>query len=448
MYEAFKIHYVKKVAVYHKPVPQSAYTVKEATPRIIDKFGRKIFDQLVGKIERGKLTVTYPNGETNIFGSESDSNLNAELHIKEWYFFGRLLKDADLGIAESYILQEWETDDLTNLISLFADQQDLLSYNSVLSNLLKPFLRLYRNTARKNNREGARKNISAHYDLGNDFFEKFLDPTMMYSSALYKAKDESLTDAQVNKLDALIEKAQITQDDHVLEIGTGWGGFSIHAAQKTGCKITTVTISNEQYEFAKEKVEKLGLSDQIDVRFSDYRDIEGKFDKIVSIEMLEAIGHTQLPTFFRKCDQLLNLDGLLVLQVITMPEQRYKQYLKHGDFIEKFIFPGAVCPSLSAITDAACKQTSFLLEAAHNIGPHYAKTLKEWRERFIAKADSFDKKRFDSTFLRTWLYYLCYCEAGFARRVIGNFHLTFTRANNRSLINQDLSFLHESTRIS
>jgi cyclopropane-fatty-acyl-phospholipid synthase len=424
--------YRKKLPVYSKPLPQTRNTVKEADPHFSEQLGRRFFDQLLGKSTKGAIRVIYPDQTSRVFMGNGEG-LTVELKIREWKFFGRLLASGDIGVGESYVEGEWMTPDLTALLSYFVDNFSAVKKRSAFAVPLRFATQIFRSLVRLNTRTGAKSNIQAHYDLGNSFFELFLDPTMMYSSAIFPTEESTLEEAQLTKLDRLIERAQLKPTDHVLEIGTGWGGFAMRAASTIGCRVTTVTISKQQYTYARQRVKKAGLDRLIDIRFSDYRDVRGKFDKIVSVEMLEAIGHNQLPTFFAKCDKLLAMDGLLVLQVITMPEQRYNSYRRNSDFIQKYIFPGAVVPSLGAIHQAATTSSSFTLERLENIAPHYAKTLRLWRERLFEKKSELHALGFDEYFLRMWEYYFAYCEAGFGRKILSDFHFVYTRPNNLAL---------------
>lgn len=431
LYEAAKL-YRKKLPVYSRPIPQTKRTVKSADPHFTEKLGRRFFDRLLEQSTKGSLRVTYPNGTSRVFMGKDDG-LQVELSIREWKFFGRLLASGDIGVGESFVEGEWTTPDLTGVLSYFVDNFSAVKKRSTFAVPVRIASQIFRSLVRLNTRSGAKSNIQAHYDLGNKFFELFLDSTMMYSSALFASEETTLEQAQLAKLDRLIERAQLKPTDHVLEIGTGWGGFAVRAAETIGCKVTTVTISKQQFIYARDRVQKAGLENQIKVRYCDYRDVKGEFDKIVSVEMLEAIGHQQLPTFFAKCDKLLAPNGLLVLQVITMPEQRYDSYRRNSDFIQKYIFPGAVVPSLGAIHQAATSSSAFTLERLENIAPHYARTLKLWRERLFERKEELFKQGFDEYFLRMWEYYFAYCEAGFARKILSDFHFVYTRPNNLDL---------------
>jgi cyclopropane-fatty-acyl-phospholipid synthase len=295
------------------------------------------------------------------------------------------------------------------------------------------FLKRMRRGRRGNDINQSKQNIRQHYDLGNPMFQIFLDKTMTYSAARFDRPGETLEQAQHNKLRSIINKAQIQTGDHVLEIGSGWGSFAIEAARQTGCRVTTVTLSQEQLVFVQQKIKQQGLEKHIAVKLCDYRKIEGRFDKIVSIEMLEAVGHKYYGTFFKTCDRLLKPNGLVVLQVITIPDQRYNNYRRTGDWIQKHIFPGGLLPSLSVLLNGMVKNSQLIVEDIENIGIHYAQTLREWRIRFLNQYDQLKKQGWGDEFKRTWEYYFSYCEAAFDSRTLGNLQIVLTRPNNINL---------------
>jgi len=280
---------------------------------------------------------------------------------------------------------------------------------------------------RANTLIGSRKNIGRHYDLSNDFFRTFLDPTMLYSCGLYAGESDSCEDAQRHKIQRIIEKAHITPADHVLEIGCGWGGFAMEAVRETNCRVTGITVSGEQYKLARERVLRAGLQDKITILFQDYRHVTGLFDKIISIEMLEAVGHKYLATFFMTCDRLLKPAGRLVIQVITIPDQRYEQYRRTTDWIQKYIFPGGHLPSVTALSGVVTRHTGLLMENLEDIGTNYARTLKDWRTSFTRNMDEIKALGFDEVFRRKWIYYLAMCEAGFRERAIGDIQVVFRK---------------------
>jgi cyclopropane-fatty-acyl-phospholipid synthase len=292
--------------------------------------------------------------------------------------------------------------------------------------LVKP-LQLLRRYLHRNTLQGSRRNIEAHYDLGNELFELFLDKTMMYSCGIFHRPEASLQAASEAKLERICRKLQLKPSDHVLEIGTGWGGFALYAAQHYGCRVTTTTISKQQYDYAKQRVKAAGLEDRITLLFDDYRDLNGSYDKLVSIEMIEAIGHQYFDTYFRKCSELLKPDGMMLLQSITIADQRYRQARKSIDFIQRYIFPGGCLPSVAVLGDSIARRTDMRIFHLEDIGPHYATTLQHWRKRFHAQADKVRQLGYPERFIRMWEYYLCYCEAGFRQQSIGTVQLLLTK---------------------
>jgi cyclopropane-fatty-acyl-phospholipid synthase len=279
----------------------------------------------------------------------------------------------------------------------------------------------------RNTRDGSRRNIAAHYDLGNDFFKLFLDETLMYSCAVFSQPDMSLHQAQLTKLDLICRRLNLNPDDHLLEIGTGWGGFALHAASHYGCRVTTTTISEQQYQLAAERIAAAGLSDRITLLKQDYRDLKGCFDKLVSIEMIEAVGHQYYPTFFKTCGQLLKPDGLMLLQAITINDRFYRRARDEVDFIKRHIFPGSCIPSIAALVDASALASDLQLTEVREIGPHYATTLRRWREAFMSQRDTVRAQGYPEEFIRLWEFYLAYCEGGYTERVLGDLHMVFSK---------------------
>ncbi len=392
----------------------------------------KVFNQL----PLGSLELELPDGHVLYFGGGSE--VKARIHVTNSNFFNKSVWYGDIGFAESYMDGDWHTDNIADVISWFIIN---LNYNPILTgkgvrkyaiNFLRLANKLYHNT-RENTIEGSKKNISEHYDLGNDFYKLFLDKTMTYSSAIFKSADQSLEDAQTEKYDRLCRQIDLKSTDHILEIGSGWGGFAVHAAKIYGCRVTTVTISEEQFKYAQERFVREGLQDQIDIRMQDYRTLEGTFDKIVSIEMLEAVGHEYLPVYFQKVDDLLKPAGSIALQVITSGEKRYGEFRKDVDFIQKHIFPGSQTPSIGAIQQAINKVSDLNLFDAKDIGLHYAKTLRLWSDEFNKHLDEVKKLGMNDKFIRKWNYYLHYCESAFRLRHVTVMQLVYTRPNNTSL---------------
>ncbi len=351
----------------------------------------------------------------------------ATLVVRDPAFYSELAYGGSVGAAESYMLGHWSTPELTGLLRLMlANREALDALEGGLARVSAP-LRLLAHWLHMNTRAGSRRNISAHYDLGNDFFRLMLDETMMYSCALFERPDMSLAEASRAKLDLVCRKLGLGPSNHVIEIGTGWGGFAIHAAGRYGCRVTTTTISPSQYELARERVRAAGLDDRVTVLLEDYRDLHGQFDRLVSIEMIEAIGHKQFGEFFRRSAELLTRDGRMVLQSITIADRHFAQARDEVDFIKRYIFPGCCIPSVGALTEAMVAASDLRLVHLEDIGPHYATTLATWRRNFHARLDEVRALGYPDTFIRMWEYYLCYCEAGFAERTLGDVHMVMTR---------------------
>ncbi|KPQ01497.1 cyclopropane-fatty-acyl-phospholipid synthase family protein [Marinobacter sp. HL-58] len=382
-------------------------------------------------LKEGSLTIREAGQQTLAFGDGDIRFAPAELVIHDNSTWKDLLTGGSIGAAESYVAGDWSTPDLVALLRFFTRNVDRMNeFEDRFSWITKPALKglhwLNRNT-----RDGSRKNISAHYDLGNDLFETFLDPTMMYSAAIYPRPDATLDEAAVHKLDTICRKLDLRPGDRVMEIGTGWGGFAVHAAKHFGCHVTTTTISSEQLELAKAKVKAEGLEDRITLLFDDYRDLEGQFDKLVSIEMIEAVGPQFLDSYFSQISRLLKPDGLALIQAINMPEQRYSRALKNVDFIQRFIFPGSFIPSFGAILGSVRTGSDLVLTHAEDIGFHYARTLHDWCERFMAHREKLDSLGYDQAFRRLWHFYFAYCEAGFSERAIGVSQIVFAKPGNK-----------------
>lgn len=382
-------------------------------------------------LARGRLDLTLPDGSRRSLGREDDA-LQVAVRVNDWAFFRRLLLDGESGAGESYILGEWECDDLVNLIRLAVANQETLASGIPLAWIGGLADRVLHWT-RRNSVRGARRNIHEHYDLGNDFFSLFLDATMTYSCGVFEHPENSLEQAQRNKYRKIAEKARLRADDHVLEIGCGWGGFAEYAAREHGCRVRAITISEAQAEYARARMRDAGLEGRVSVEIMDYRKVRGEYDKIVSIEMLEAVGHKYLPEFFRRCDELLAPEGIAVIQVITIPDQRYAGYRRRPDFIQKFVFPGSHLPSLQAMANALAERTTLGVEDLENIGVHYAETLRLWRLRFMERQNDARALGFPDSFLRRWEFYLAYCEGGFAERYINDLQIVLSRPANRGL---------------
>lgn len=361
------------------------------------------------------------------FGA-ADSDLSARLIVRDPRCFRDIVCGGALGAAEAWMNGRWTADDLTSVLRIFCRQLDRSSAMDRGFARIAGWLARGRRRLARNSRVGSRRNIAAHYDLGNDFFELFLDPTLMYSSALFEQEPQTLEQASIAKLDRICRTLDLRPDDRVIEIGTGWGGFALHAARNYGCHVTTTTISARQYELARRRVAAGGLSQRVHVRREDYRDLDGRFDKLVSIEMIEAVGHEYLPTYFRACNRLLRPAGRMLIQAITIPDQRYELYRRGTDFIRRYIFPGGHLPSVGAMQRAAAGSTQLQFVEATTFPESYARTLREWRKRFFERLDDVRELGFDERFIRMWDYYLSYCEAAFLERVVSVGHFCWDKS--------------------
>ncbi|MCE1190192.1 MAG: cyclopropane-fatty-acyl-phospholipid synthase family protein [Ignavibacteria bacterium] len=408
--------------------------VHKSSTGIMIQYYEKIIRRILQGMKKGKLTVQFPDGSIENFGGQ-DSEITARITIRTPEFFRKVVLYGDIGFGEAYVDGDWQTDDITAVISwMIANIENNPgisgSKNSVsLFGLFSKINRLF-HLARKNSIRGSRKNISEHYDLSNEFFALWLDKSMTYSSAIDLEHSGDLYTGQQAKYRRLCEQLQITDTDSILEIGCGWGGFSMFAAAVYGCKVTAITISREQYAYVKRLIAENGMEHKITVLLQDYRTLTGKFDKIVSIEMLEAVGHEFLPVYFRKIHELLSNGGAVALQVITSHDCNYDKLRKGVDWIQKYIFPGSLLPSIGAIQAAVQKTGNLTLHDAKNFGIDYAETLRMWRERFNERVHEVKQLNFDDDFIRKWNYYLSYCEAAFRMRNINLMQLVYTRPNN------------------
>lgn len=397
-------------------------------------FYEKIVIDLLSKMKSGILNLTLPSGELVKIGDGKHS-IVANITVKDNYFFKRCVLYGDIGFGEAYMDGDWETDSISNVINWFllnvenAPSTSGSQTQTFALNVLKIFNKTY-HSKRANSLSGSKKNISEHYDLHNDFFALFLDPTMTYSCAYFKDDNMDLYQAQIEKYDRLCKQLNLQPTDHVLEIGSGWGHNAIHIAKNYGCRVTTVTISQEQYKLATERIKKENLADKVTVLLKDYRLLDGKFDKIVSIEMLEAVGHKFLEVYFRKCNELLKKDGILAIQVITCPDSRYDSLRTGVDFIQKHIFPGSLLPSVGIINKMINKTSDMTMVDLKDMGLHYSRTLSLWHEQFNQRLEEVKKMGFDERFIRKWNYYLNYCEAAFKTRNINVMQMVYARPNN------------------
>ena len=385
---------------------------------------RGVLRQL-SQLKSGHLVV-IENGERLMFG-DSGAGLVGEVQIHDASVWGMLASNGSIGAGEAFIHGYWSSPDLTKVVRVLVSNMDVLdAMEGGLARLGRPLIRGL-HWINRNTRKGSQKNIAAHYDLGNDMFEQFLDPTMMYSAAQFLTADDTLEQAQLNKLQRICQKLDLKPADHLLEIGTGWGSMALYAAQHYGCKVTTTTLSKEQFDYTQTRIEALGLQEQVTLLLEDYRDLTGQYDKLVSIEMIEAVGHHFLPSYFKQCARLLKPHGLMLLQAITIREQRYEQAKSSVDFIQRYIFPGGALPSVQKMLEIVGKDTDMNLMHMEDFGLHYAKTLRLWHENFRRAHGRLTELGYDEYFLRLWEFYLCYCEGGFLERSIGTAQLLLAK---------------------
>ena len=432
----------KIIARMSQTVSESA--ILQPVGNSVNYLTRKAIFRALTHIQFGSITIiedfTGQESEPHRFGKPSADNISSSaigrhpldvtLKIHDSSVYRQLLFGGSIALADSYINGEWDTDDLTGLIRLAARNLAVLNQlESRFAGISKTFERA-NHKLRSNDKSGSKSNILAHYDLGNDMYQRFLDDTMMYSSAVYKTGDMTLAEAQQHKLAMICERLQLKPEDTVLEIGTGWGGFAIYAATHYGCQITTTTISDAQYQEAQSRVKAAGLTDKITLLKQDYRELTGQYDKLVSIEMIEAVGHEYLPTFFEKCNTLLKPTGLMVLQAITFNDQNYQDYIKSVDFIQTHIFPGGCLLSNQELTTQFTEQTDMVIKQLHDYGFDYAFTLRDWRTAFISQREEIKALGYDEAFIRLWEFYFCYCEGGFLERTIGVVQVTAVKPNN------------------
>jgi len=396
---------------------------------ILHRLARALVFNQLNKIKIGHIVIIEGDNKFS-FGKKDKLNVTVTVHDPR--FYGALAFGGSIGVSEAFMQKFWSASDLTKLIRIMAINQNTMDQLEGLFNIfIKPILKCL-HYLNQNSVKGSEINISKHYDLGNEFFSLFLDSTMMYSSAVFKNPQDSLYKGSIHKLETICQSLELTSQDHIVEIGSGWGGFAIYAAQHYGCKVTTTTISKEQYKYVRQKIKDLKLSHKITVLLSDYRHLKGQYDKLVSIEMLEAVGYQYYETYFKVCANLLKPQGLAFIQTITIADQRYEKAKRSVDFIQRYIFPGSCIPSITALQNSMTQSSDLRIYSIHDIGIHYARTLALWREAFFKRLKDIKVLGFDDAFIRMWYFYFSYCEGGFQEKVISDIHLKLVKPGYRT----------------
>ena len=409
-----------------RPTGESMGFLSNTARSIGDVFSRWALIKVISRIRVGKVLVEFPDGSIKLIDS-GHPGPEATLRVEGNSFFRQFLFHGEIGFGEAYQTGLCSSPDIVGLLSLAIQNRRVIDLNKGMLRAISRARNIKSHRSRSNTVEGSKDNIHAHYDIGNDFFKLFLDETMTYSSAVFEGSAGSLEEAQANKYRRLCELAKVSKSDRLLEVGTGWGGFAIYAASTYGCHVTTVTISKEQFAMAVARIKEAGLAELIDVQLTDYREVTGQYDNIVSIEMFEAVGVEYFETFFKQCAFLLKPGGRLAMQIITVPDNAFEAQKVGVNWIQKYIFPGGVLPSLAEL-ERVNISTGLVLDSSEDIGLDYAITLHQWRDRFWAKIDDVRAHGYDDYFIRTWDYYLAGCEAGFLTRITGDVHVAFHKA--------------------
>jgi cyclopropane-fatty-acyl-phospholipid synthase len=410
-------------------VDQSDRPPLARAPGVVDRLARRLIMRKFAAVRGGEITICDATGSSRL-GEAGVLQTTVRVHHPR--FYRRVALGASLAAATAYVHGDWDCDDLTTLFRLLI--RNAPTADSLDRGWSRAAYRLHRlaHRWRGNSRAGSLRNIAAHYDLGNDFFQLWLDDTWAYSCGIFSSSAATLRDASIEKFDRVCRKLDLQPSDHLLEIGAGWGGLAIHAAQRYGCRVTATTISRQQFDMAQQRIASAGLSDRITLLAQDYRDLTGRFDKLASIEMVEAVGHEYLDAFFHKCGELLNPQGSMLLQAIVMPERGYNEYLRSVDFIRRYIFPGGCLPSVASLLESAGRTTRLRFVHAEEFGLHYAETLENWRENFHARREDVGKLAYSREMVRLWEFYLCYCQAAFEERHVGVVQMQFDNFLNRS----------------
>jgi cyclopropane-fatty-acyl-phospholipid synthase len=400
-------------------------------PGVLTRLGRRLLLATLARIVDGELIVEE-DGQRHRFGRRTARcGLSTTLHVLHPQFYADAAFGGTIGSGEAWIRGFWRSDDLTAVIRIMLINREVLEGVDGRWAAVRRGIGRALHYVNRNSKAGSVRNIAAHYDLGNELYKLMLDETMAYSCGVFLHEEATLHEASVAKFDAICRKLALTPSDHLVEIGTGWGGLAIHAAERYGCRVTTTTISQEQYDFARTQIAARGLDDRITLLLEDYRDLRGRFDKLVSVEMIEAVGASYLDTYFAQCAALLKPSGAMLLQAITIQDQFYDKALKSVDFIQRYIFPGSFIPSLTAIANSVRQATDLKIFNLEDIGPHYARTLRCWRERFFARIAEVRRLGYPESFVRLWEFYLCYCEGGFAERHLADLQILLTKPDCR-----------------
>ena len=392
-------------------------------PRRLDALACRLVLRQLARLEHGHLAVEDGDQRLEFGQPAKEAALRATIQVNDATFYSDTAFGGSIGAGEAYMHGAWQCDDLVSLVRILLRNRHVLDdMEGGAARLTKPLQKLF-HWVNRNTRDGARRNIAAHYDLGNEFFALWLDETMMYSSAMFADPDMSLHQAQLHRLYVVCDKLDLGPDDHLVEIGTGWGSLAIFAASKYGCRVTTTTLSRAQYDHAEQAIREAGLEDRITLLLEDFRDLEGQYDKLVSIEMIEAIGSSLYDAYFAKCASLLKPGGRMLIQAITIADRQYDYSQRNIDFIQRYIFPGSCLPCLSVMTSTIARVSDMLITDIEDIGRDYALTLNHWRRNFFEKIDEVRALGYPDSFIHMWEFYLCYCEGGFRERAISDVHL-------------------------
>jgi cyclopropane-fatty-acyl-phospholipid synthase len=413
-------------------MPVTAQTA-EVPPRASpwQRLARAALCGTLERLEHGELRLIDADGEYRFGRSSPRCALAATLRVSDPGFYADTAFGGSIGAGEAYVEGSWSCDDLTALMRIMVLNRAALSrLEGGLALLRRPLFKLF-HALHANSRRGSARNIAAHYDLGNEFYRLMLDESMAYSCGIFETEHSTLAQASLAKFDAACRKLALEPSDHLLEIGSGWGGLAIHAARRYGCRVTTATISKAQYDYARERIAEAGLGDRITLLLEDYRELRGCYDKLVSIEMIEAVGAEHLEGYFHRCGALLAADGAMLLQAITIQDQLYREALRSVDYIQRYIFPGSFIPSITALSEAIGRASDLKVFHLEDLGPHYARTLAEWRRNFFAHLSQVRALGYSEGFVRLWEFYLCYCEGGFAERQLGDVQMLLTKPDCR-----------------